>query len=122
MASVVCVRVQGLTGSKVEKACDMCHITLNKNAVIGDVSAMTPGGVRVGTPAMTSRGLKEEDFEYIADLLHEVVEICKSVQKSSGKLLKDFTKYGLFPALHPLLQHCTFSISHRYSGFLSIAH
>ena len=38
----------------------MCHITLNKNAVVGDVSAMTPGGVRVGTPAMTSRGLKEQ--------------------------------------------------------------
>ena len=48
----------------------MCHITLNKNAVVGDVSAMTPGGVRVGTPAMTSRGLKEEvcvtDFELSA--------------------------------------------------------
>ena len=72
----------------------MCHITLNKNAVVGDVSAMTPGGVRVGTPAMTSRGLKEQDFEHIADLLHEVVELCKTVQKSSGKLLKDFNKCG----------------------------
>ena len=72
----------------------MCHITLNKNAVVGDVSAMTPGGVRVGTPAMTSRGLKEQDFETIADLLHEVVELCKRVQKSSGKLLKDFNKCG----------------------------
>ena len=44
----------------MEKVCDMCHITLNKNAVVGDVSAMTPGGCRIGTPAMTSRGLTEK--------------------------------------------------------------
>lgn len=84
------LRPEGLTGSKVEKACDLVHITLNKNAVVGDVSAMTPGGVRIGTPAMTSRGLKEADFEQIAGFLHEVVEECKAVQASSGKMLKDF--------------------------------
>ena len=75
----------------MEKACDLCHITLNKNAVVGDVSAMTPEGVRIGAPAMTSRGLKESDFEQIAEFLHEVLEECKSVQEKSGKLLKDFT-------------------------------
>ncbi len=53
----------------------MCHITLNKNAVVGDISAMNPGGVRIGTPAMTSRGLKEGDFMQIADFLHEVVQV-----------------------------------------------
>lgn len=42
------LRPQGITGSKMERACDLCHITLNKNAVVGDVSAMTPGGVRIG--------------------------------------------------------------------------
>ena len=52
--------LQSITGSKMEKVCDMCHITLNKNAVVGDVSAMTPGGCRIGTPAMTSRGLAEK--------------------------------------------------------------
>ena len=52
--------LQSITGSKMEKVCDMCHITLNKNAVVGDVSAMTPGGCRIGTPAMTSRGLTEQ--------------------------------------------------------------
>ena len=66
------LRPEGITGSKAEKACDLCHITLNKNAVVGDVSAMTPGGVRIGSPAMTSRGLKEADFDKIADFLHEV--------------------------------------------------
>ena len=46
-----------MTGSKMESVCDLAHITLNKNAVIGDTSALTPGGVRIGAPAMTSRGL-----------------------------------------------------------------
>lgn len=91
--------MQGLTGNKLEKACDLCHITLNKNAVVGDVSAMTPGGARVGTPAMTSRGLKEADFEQIGEFLHRVVQICLEVQESHGKLLKDWTRYRLpFPS------------------------
>lgn len=66
------VDAQGINGNKMEKACDLVHITLNKNAVVGDVSALAPGGVRIGAPAMTSRGLREADFEAIADLLHEV--------------------------------------------------
>lgn len=44
------LRPEGISGSKMEKACDLCHITLNKNAVVGDVSAMNPGGVRIGAP------------------------------------------------------------------------
>ena len=53
---------------------------------------MTPGGVRIGTPAMTSRGLKEADFERIAELLHQVVVLCKEVQAGSGKMLKAFER------------------------------
>jgi glycine hydroxymethyltransferase len=56
------VRPHGLTGSKLEKACDEVHITLNKNTIIGDKSAITPGGVRIGTPAVTTRGYKEQDM------------------------------------------------------------
>lgn len=84
--------LQKITGSKMERCCDLCHITLNKNAVVGDVSAMTPGGVRIGAPAMTSRGLKEADFEQIAEFLHEAMELCKDLQNKHGRLLKDFNK------------------------------
>ncbi|TVU50571.1 hypothetical protein EJB05_01948, partial [Eragrostis curvula] len=42
------LRPLGLTGNKVEKLCDLCSITLNKNAVFGDSSALSPGGVRIG--------------------------------------------------------------------------
>ncbi|CAG9463896.1 unnamed protein product [Pedinophyceae sp. YPF-701] len=86
------LRPTGVTGSKMERACDLCHITLNKNAVYGDASAMTPGGVRIGTPAMTSRGLREADWEVIAALLDRVVKVCLKVQESHGKMLKDFEK------------------------------
>jgi glycine hydroxymethyltransferase len=75
----------------MEKVCDAAHLTLNKNAVVGDAAAMNPGGVRIGAPAMTSRGLVEADFEQIARFLLEALEIAKEVQTKAGsKLLKDF--------------------------------
>jgi glycine hydroxymethyltransferase len=74
----------------MEKVCDAAHLTLNKNAVVGDAAAMNPGGVRIGAPAMTSRGLVEADFEEIGKFLLEALDIAKEVQSKSGKLLKDF--------------------------------
>jgi len=59
------LRPEGISGNKMEKVCEMAHITLNKNAVFGDASALSPGGVRIGAPAMTSRGLLEADFEQV---------------------------------------------------------
>ncbi|KAF0852496.1 mitochondrial serine hydroxymethyltransferase [Andalucia godoyi] len=84
------VRPLGLTGSKLEKLYDFAHITVNKNSVAGDVSAMTPGGVRLGAPALTSRGFIEKDFEQVAELLNTGAEIAVSIQEKSGKALKDF--------------------------------
>lgn len=84
------LRPEGLTGSKIEKLCDMVHITLNKNAVAGDTSALSPGGIRIGAPAMTSRGLVEKDFVDIAVFLDRVVVIATAIQKESGRKLKDF--------------------------------
>merc|ERR1711990_953066 len=86
------LRPLGLTGSKMEKIFEKMHITLNKNAVHGDVSAMTPGGVRIGAPAMTSRALKEADFEQIGDFLHQGLQLALEVQSTTGKKLVDFLK------------------------------
>merc|ERR1719198_2688454 len=86
------LRPLGLTGSKVEKVFEEIHITLNKNAVHGDVSAMAPGGVRIGACAMTSRGLKEDDFRQVGDFLHRGLQIAIETQKKSGKKLVDFLK------------------------------
>ncbi|KAF0388360.1 serine hydroxymethyltransferase [Gigaspora margarita] len=80
-----------LTGSKVEKICDMVNITLNKNSVLGDVNMVSPGGVRIGTPALTSRSFKEDDFVKVAEYLHRVVQIAIKVQEKAGsKMMKDF--------------------------------
>ena len=86
------LRPLGLTGSKLEKIFDEVHITLNKNAVHGDVSAMAPGGVRIGAPAMTSRGLKEAEFKQVGEFLHRGVTIALEIQDKSGKKLVDFLK------------------------------
>lgn len=68
-----------LSGSKLEKILEKCDITVNKNSVVGDVSAVTPGGVRLGTPAVTSRGMKEADMEMIAELIHDATEVAKGI-------------------------------------------
>ena len=86
------LRPHGLTGSKVEKVLDLMHITTNKNSVVGDKSAVTPGGIRLGTPALTTRGMLEDDMKIIAKFLVQALEISKAVQEKSGKKLVDFVK------------------------------
>jgi len=84
------LRPHGLSGGKVEKVCEQASITLNRNCVHGDVSALSPGGVRIGAPAMTTRGAKEVDFEKIAGFLDRCCQIALKVQSQAGKKLKDF--------------------------------
>jgi glycine hydroxymethyltransferase len=84
------VRPHGLTGSKIEKVCDAVSISLNRNAVHGDASALSPGGVRIGAPSMTTRGCGKEDFQKIAMFLDRCCQIALSVQKEKGKKLVDF--------------------------------
>lgn len=84
------LKPQGVTGSKFEKICDAVCITLNKNCVPGDRSAVSPGGVRIGAPAATTRKMVESDFEQIAQFLHEALKLALEIQKESGPKLKDF--------------------------------
>jgi glycine hydroxymethyltransferase len=86
------LKPQSLNGSRMQTICDHCAMTLNKNAVLGDKSALTPGGVRIGTPALTTRGLKEGHFRQVADFLHEAVQIASKLQAlpEAGKTLKEF--------------------------------
>jgi len=84
------LRQHGVTGSKIEKILDVMHITTNKNSVVGDKSAVNPGGIRLGTPALTTRGMTEEHMEIIADFLVRSVKMAKDIQEKSGKKLVDF--------------------------------
>jgi glycine hydroxymethyltransferase len=94
----------------VDKVLEYVWFTANKNSLPGDVSAINPGGVRLGTPALTTRGLNEADFERVAEFLHRGCELALQAQKiaelkveaefASGEssrkskkvLLKDFQK------------------------------
>lgn len=68
------LRNKGLTGKKAENALDTAGMTCNKNAVPYDTeSPLVTSGIRLGTPAMTTRGLKEADFETVADFIDRVL-------------------------------------------------
>mmetsp|Transcript_27370 Transcript_27370/g.46054 ORF Transcript_27370/g.46054 Transcript_27370/m.46054 type:complete len:457 (+) Transcript_27370:80-1450(+) len=87
------LRPNKITGSKMETLCDEVAITLNKNSVFGDKSAISPGGVRVGTPALTTRGFKEDDFVQVAEFLHQTVQIALKIQAScETKKLVEYKK------------------------------
>lgn len=90
---LVDLRPQALDGARVEAVLEQINIACNKNSIPGDKSALTPCGVRIGTPAMTSRGFGTKDFERVAEYIDQSIKICKEVQgelpKEANKL-KDF--------------------------------
>lgn len=92
---------RGIDGARVERVLELVNVATNKNTVPGDVSAMTPGGIRMGAPALTSRGLKEADFVKVAEFFHEAVLITEKVKEATGKKLKDF-KAALEPGAAPV--------------------
>lgn len=75
------LRPQGVTGNKVQTVCDAVGITLNKNSIYGDKSAISPGGIRLGTPALTSRGMVEADFRTVAGFLHRAIQISIDINR-----------------------------------------
>ena len=82
---LVNVFVRGLTGAQAEKALERAAITVNKNAIPFDTQPpMKASGIRVGTPALTTRGMKEEEMRLIAGWISEVLADpeSQSVQKS----------------------------------------
>ena len=87
------LRQHSFDGARVEAVLEQINIACNKNAIPGDKSALTPCGIRIGTPAMTSRGFGDKDFERVAQYIDEAIKICKDVQGSLVKpdnKLKDF--------------------------------
>ncbi len=75
---LVDLKPSGVDGARVQNVLDLVGITLNKNSVPGDKSAVVPGGVRIGTPALTTRGFTEKDFERVADLFDRWGPACQS--------------------------------------------
>lgn len=69
------LRSKGIDGGRVEHLFNQLDVSLNKNTLKGDSSAMRPSGIRLGSPAMTSRSLTEGHFDQIADFLHQGIQI-----------------------------------------------
>jgi len=86
------VKEQGVGGAQCERVLELASIALNKNTVPGDTSALVPGGIRIGTPALTTRGLTEEHMELVAEYVHQGIQIAKGLQAKAGSSkMKDFT-------------------------------
>lgn len=93
-------KAYGITGKVAEEVLDQVNITLNKNAVPFDTEKpFFTSGVRIGTPAMTTRGFKEEDFKIVVEIIHEVLsnpdsdDIIVQNQKRVQVLLEKFPFY-----------------------------
>ena len=85
-----------LSGKELEKRLDRAHITCNKNTIPNDPrSPFVTSGVRLGTPAVTTRGLKEEDMEIIAEAISLVIESEEHIEKVKGMVAELTTKYPL---------------------------
>jgi len=88
---LVDLRDKGVDGARVERILELGNMHCNKNTVPGDKSALTPSGLRMGTPAMTSRGLVEKDFEQIAAFVDRGIKIAVEIKKAHPEhKLKDF--------------------------------
>lgn len=90
----------GITGKEAEEVLDKVHITVNKNTIPNETEKATiTSGIRVGSPAMTSRGLKEEDFRNIADIIDITLRYKdneKVLEDSKEKVKKITSKYPLW--------------------------
>lgn len=85
------LRKHKITGSKIEKICELVNISVNKNSIVGDKSAHSPGGVRIGTCSVTTRGMVEEHMDVIAELIHETIQLGVKIQCDNHVIMiKDF--------------------------------
>lgn len=80
---LVDLKSKGIDGARVERILELCGVAANKNTVPGDKSALKPGGLRMGSPAMTTRGLQPPDFARIAEIVDRAVSISLKVDKSA---------------------------------------
>ena len=97
------LRNKSLTGKKAQETLDKAHITLNKNAVpFDDKSPFVTSGIRIGVPAITTRGMKEKDMETVVELVDRVlmkIEDEKTIKSVSEEVKQWMTQFPLYPEL-----------------------
>ena len=97
------LRNKNLTGKKAQETLDKAHITLNKNAVpFDDKSPFVTSGIRIGVPAITTRGMKEKDMETVVELVDLVlmnIDDEKTIKSVSDEVKKWMKEFPLYPEL-----------------------
>lgn len=88
--ALVDLRNVQITGARAEYILEEISIACNKNTVPGDKSALNPSGIRLGTPALTTRGLVESDIDRVVDLIDRGLKLSKEIGAVSGPKLIDF--------------------------------
>ena len=84
------------SGKELEKRLDDAHVTANKNTIPNDPrSPFVTSGVRLGTPAVTTRGMKEDDMDKIAEIIAMVIESEDNVEKAKAMVAELTAKYPL---------------------------
>ncbi|XP_063904582.1 serine hydroxymethyltransferase isoform X2 [Zophobas morio] len=81
-----------ITGAKAEYILEEVSIACNKNTVPGDKSALNPSGIRLGTPALTTRGFVEKDIDRVVEFIDKALKLSKEVSAKSGPKLVDYKK------------------------------
>lgn len=97
------LRNKNITGKKAQETLDKAHITLNKNAVpYDDKSPFVTSGIRVGVPAITSRGMKEEHMQTVVDFIDRVlmnIDDTNTVGKVEAEVHEFMKQFPLYPEL-----------------------
>jgi len=97
------LRNKNLTGKKAQETLDKAHITLNKNAVpFDDKSPFVTSGIRVGVPAITTRGMKERDMQTVVELIDKVlmnIDDAGVVNKTANEVHEMMKQFPLYPEL-----------------------
>ena len=94
------VTTVGLSGKEAETLLDKIHIFTNKNMIPYDKrKPIDPSGIRLGTAALTSRGLKETDIELVADIMIETLKSGQASEDSKNKIISLMKKFELYPEL-----------------------
>ena len=83
----------GITGQDAEDILSTINITVNKNTIINDTEARLTSGIRIGTPAMTTRGLKEDDFKLIGQIIIDALQRKENLDDLKSQVLEICAKY-----------------------------
>lgn len=111
---------KGLDGARVERILELACIATNKNTVPGDTSALQPGGIRMGTPALTSRGFVEDDFAKVAHFFDRAVKITAEVKEKTKKLKAFRQACAEGPSVHPDLEILRAEVSEFACSFPTV--